>query len=40
VVPIREPHSDEALALLRGTLIGGESLDDFDTRVRWEATRR
>ena len=41
VVPIGEPPGgDDPRARLRGTLIGGDKLADFDTGVTWEATRR
>lgn len=41
VVPISEPSAEaNARARLRGTLIGGDKLSDFETGVTWEATRR
>jgi prevent-host-death family protein len=39
VVPIGEVKPMEVLAHLRGTLIGGEKLTDFETGVIWEAAR-
>ena len=41
VVPIGEASVEaDARARLRGTLIGGDKLSDFETGVTWEATRR
>jgi prevent-host-death family protein len=40
VVPIGEAEPAEALARLRGTLVGGETVSDFETGVIWEAARR
>jgi prevent-host-death family protein len=40
VVPIGTTQVDETLAGLRGTLIGGDSVADFDTGAIWNATRR
>ena len=41
LVPIDEPSAEaDARARLRGTLIGGDKLSDFETGVTWEATRR
>jgi prevent-host-death family protein len=40
LIPFGEPRPDEALARLRGTLIGGTRVEDFDTKVAWEADRR
>jgi prevent-host-death family protein len=37
VVPIGNALVDEALAGLRGTLIGGDSVADFDTGAIWNA---
>lgn len=39
LVPIAEAPADHALGL-RGTLIGGDDLADFDTGILWEAARR
>ncbi len=40
VVPMGEVDASEALTRLRGTLIGGDRVEDFDTGTVWEATRR
>ena len=40
LVPIGKLRVAEALEHLRGTLVGGDSVDDFDTGLLWEATRR
>jgi len=40
LVPVVDLSGDHALAHLRGTLIGGTRVADFDTRFVWEATRR
>jgi len=40
LVPVGDARPDEALAQLRGTLIGGTRIEDFVTGVTWEATRR
>jgi len=40
VVPLDEAPADDALAQLRGTVIGGDRVEDFDTGVVWEAQRR
>jgi prevent-host-death family protein len=41
VVPMGDlPVVDEGLARLRGTLIGGDRVSDFETGMMWEATRR
>ncbi len=40
LVPMGKVDADEALARLRGTLIGGNRVEDFDTGSVWEATRR
>ena len=41
VVPIGEPPGgDDPWARLRGTVIGGDRVEDFDTGMIWEATRR
>lgn len=40
VVPLSGPIEGEGLARLRGTLIGGDKLADFETGVRWDAMRR
>ena len=40
LVPIGEARPDLALTRLRGTLIGGTRVEDFDTGAMWEAARR
>jgi prevent-host-death family protein len=40
VVPIDTPGPDDALLRLRGTLIGGEQVADFDSPLRWKAATR
>jgi prevent-host-death family protein len=40
VVPLDELPRDDALARLRGTVLGGDRVEDFETGVVWEATRR
>jgi prevent-host-death family protein len=40
VVPLDELPKDDALERLRGTVIGGDRVEDFDTGVIWEASRR
>jgi len=40
LVPLAGLPPDDALVRLRGTLIGGKKVTDFDTRVVWEASRR
>ena len=40
VVPLDEVQEDDALARLRGTVLGGDHVEDFDTGVVWEAQRR
>ena len=40
VVPLDDAPIDDALARLRGTVIGGDGVEDFDTGVTWEAQRR
>jgi prevent-host-death family protein len=40
LVPIEDLSHDDALDHLRGTLIGGESVEDFDTDPIWEAEQR
>lgn len=40
LVPMAEVGADETLTRLRGTLIGGSRVEDFDTRAVWEAMRR
>lgn len=40
VSPVSGDDVAHALARLRGSLIQGESLSDFETGVEWEASRR
>ncbi|MBP1686954.1 MAG: type toxin-antitoxin system prevent-host-death family antitoxin [Deltaproteobacteria bacterium] len=40
LVPMGAVDVREALTRLRGTLIGGDRVEDFDTGAVWEATRR
>jgi hypothetical protein len=40
VVPLESVVDDDRLARLRGTLVGGDRIEDFDTGVEWEANRR
>jgi prevent-host-death family protein len=40
LVPLEEVSLDDALERLRGTVIGGDRVEDFDTGVVWEAQRR
>ena len=40
LVPIGKVGPTQTLARLRGTLIGGDTVGDFDTGMLWEAARR
>ena len=40
LVPIGDARAAEALDHLRGTLIGGTRVKDFDSGLLWEAARR
>jgi prevent-host-death family protein len=40
LVPLETAVDDDRLARLRGTLVGGDRIEDFDTGVEWEANRR
>jgi prevent-host-death family protein len=40
VVPLENTPTDDALTRLRGSVIGGDRVEDFDTGVVWEAHRR
>jgi len=40
VVPLDELPGDDPLERLRGTVIGGDRVEDFDTGVVWESMRR
>jgi prevent-host-death family protein len=41
LVPFGGPNEeDPVLAQLRGTLVGGNDISDFETGLEWEAMRR
>lgn len=40
LVPVDEEGPEDALERLRGTLVRGFELSDFDTGVRWRSARR
>lgn len=40
VVPLDELPRDDELGRLRGTVVGGDRVEDFDTGVVWKANRR
>jgi prevent-host-death family protein len=40
LVPTSIPEREDPFARLRGTLIGGERVEDFDTGAKWDAARR
>lgn len=40
LVPMSAPDAESTLARLRGTLVGGERVEDFDTDLVWESARR
>jgi prevent-host-death family protein len=40
LVPFGKVEPTQTLARLRGTLIGGDKVRDFDTGIIWEAARR
>ncbi len=40
IVPLDDAPPDDALTHMRGTVIGGDRVEDFDTGVVWEAQRR
>jgi prevent-host-death family protein len=40
VVPLEDLPADDPLERLRGTVSGGERVEDFDTGAIWESTRR
>ena len=40
LVPTAIPAREDPIARLRGTLIGGERVADFDTGVPWDAVRK
>jgi prevent-host-death family protein len=40
LVPLGEDGANDALDRLRGTLLRGDDLSDFETGVSWRAARR
>jgi prevent-host-death family protein len=40
LVPLDAMPEDDPVASLRGTLVGGERVEDFDTGLSWNANRR
>ena len=40
LMPLAGRPADDPLVRLRGTLIGGTRVADFDTGTKWEAARR
>ena len=40
VVPLDDVAPDDALKRFRGTVSGGDRVEDFDTGVVWDAQRR
>jgi len=40
IAPLDEAPPDDALQRLRGTVTGGDGVEDFDTGVIWETQRR
>ena len=40
IVPLAGPADADTLLRLRGTVIGGDDLADFETGLEWEADRR
>jgi prevent-host-death family protein len=40
VVPLDDASTDDSLTRLRGTVTGGDRVEDFDTAVVWRAQRR
>ena len=40
IVPLEDAPPDDAVTRLRGTVIGGDRVQDFDTGVVWEAQRQ
>ena len=40
IVPFDEAPPDDALTRLRGTVLGGDRVEDFETGVVWAAHRR
>jgi prevent-host-death family protein len=40
LIPFGGETEDDVLAQLRGTLVGGDDVSDFETGLEWEAMRR
>ena len=40
LVPVDDEQQEDALERLRGTLVRGFELSDFETGVRWQSARR
>ena len=40
LVPVDDEQQEDALKRLRGTLVRGFELSDFETGVRWQSARR
>lgn len=40
IVPLNDLPADDPLTRLRGTVVGGDRVDDFDTGIVWDAQRR
>jgi prevent-host-death family protein len=40
LVPVEDESPEDALDRLRGTLVRGFDLSDFETGVRWQSARR
>jgi prevent-host-death family protein len=40
IVPLDATPADDVLTRLRGTVVGGDRVEDFDTGVAWDAQRR
>jgi prevent-host-death family protein len=40
IVPLDDIPIDDPLLRLRGTVSGGDRVEDFDTGIAWEAHRR
>jgi prevent-host-death family protein len=40
IVPLGEATADDPLLALRGTLLNGTKLSDFETGAPWQAARR
>ena len=40
LVPVDDERAEDAVEALRGTLVHGFELSDFETGVRWQSARR